>query len=213
MSKKSILLESLQLCGTEKKVEVFCEGTVFNCFNDQIILITSGILHLEQEGNTENIITYLNGEYLLDLSQILKCNNQKYQLVSDTNIEIILLSRKEFKELMMEKPSFIEWLIDSITAVTNKIMTEFSKKHYGSISKIKKSISNLYDEGILKPSDENKEWYEMPLFISQMDLIAYSYISRKTFRMKLNELINEKYFRVEKRKMLIHYSFFQSEVA
>lgn len=213
MSKKSILLESLQLCGTEKKVEVFSKGTIFDCSNDHIILTTSGVLHLEQVGNTESIITYLNGEYLLDLSHILQHNNQKYQLVSDTNIEVIQLSKEDFKKLTMEKPSFIEWLIDSIAAVTNKIMTEFSKKHYGSISKIKRSISNLYAEGILKPSDKNKEWYEMPTFMSQMDLISYSNISRKTFRIKLKEFIEEKYFKVEKRKILIHYSFFKSEEA
>lgn len=65
----------------------------------------------------------------------------------------------------------------------------------------------------MKPSDKNMEWYEMPTFMSQMDLISYSNISRKTFRIKLKEFIEEKYFRVEKRKILIHYSFFKSEEA
>lgn len=204
MSKKNILLQWLQLCGIEKNVEIFQAGTIFNHTCNQIILIVTGILHLEKLNNQKVIITYLNGEYLLDPSRFLQKGTQQYQLVCDTNIEIIRFTQEEFKKLVSEKPSIMEWLIETTSIITEKLLTEFPKKYGSAISKIQYSVSNMYEEGLLTPSTTFKEWYEMPLFMTKKDFMSYAYISKRTFQAKLKELKANHLFREEKRNSLIH---------
>lgn len=207
MSKKNSLIEGLQLCGIEKNIETFRAGTILNHTCNQIVLIITGVLHLENSNNQKVIVTYLNGEYLLDTARFLQMGTQKYQLVCDTNIEIIQVTQEEFKELVNEKPSILEWLIETTATLTEKLITEFSKIHGKHFSKIQNSASNLYKDGLLIPSTTYKEWYELPSFITEEDFISYAHVSKRTFQVKLKELEERRLFRVENRTLFIHGCF------
>lgn len=211
MSKKNVLLQWLQLCGIEKNVESFQAGTVLDHSWDQIILLITGVLHLENSNNKKRIITYLNGEYLLNPVRILQKDTQKYQMISDTNIEVIQITQAEFKKLVKEKPSIMEWLINDTVLITGKIITEFSKSKGVSLSKMQYSISILNEEGLLKPSETYKGWYELPLFITKEDFMSYSQISKRTFQDKLKELEANHLFHIEKRKIFVNGCFFDLE--
>ncbi|MBC1483162.1 Crp/Fnr family transcriptional regulator [Listeria sp. FSL L7-1485] len=207
MSKKNSLIEGLQLCGIEKNIETFQAGTIFNHTCNQIVLIITGVLHLENLNNQKVIITYLNGEYLLEPARFLQKGAQKYQLVCDTNIEIIRITQEEFKKLVNEKPSILEWLIETMATLTEKLITEFSKIHEKHFLKIQNSVSSLCKDGLLIKSTTYKEWYELPSFITREDFISYVHVPKRTFQVKLKELEENRLFRVENRTLFIHGCF------
>lgn len=86
-------------------------------FQDEFIIITKGILHVENK-KFHILHFFSNGDIINHQVAIISGENE-LRLICDTEVSLIYIDREFFFNYATNKPSYMEWLLEA-TLVNNK---------------------------------------------------------------------------------------------
>lgn len=161
-------------------------------FKNEFIIIHDGVLHL-QNANTQIIHFFSKGDVINQ--QVSNLNLiEKLYLVCDTEVELTFINREYFFNFAVNKPSYLEWLLEMTLMNNLNLYNELIKYEFSTENKIVHTLQHL----CIKLNTECQNNYlVVPPFINKYKLAKYSNISRTQLDKTLVSLNRKEMIKIE----------------
>lgn len=161
-------------------------------FKNEFIIIYDGILHM-QNADTQIIHFFSRGDVINQ--QVSSLNlEEKLFLVCDTDVELAFINREYFFNFAVNKPSYMEWLLEKTLMNNLNLYNELIKYEFSTENKVIHTLQHLCNK---LGAQRKNNYFVLPSFINKFKLAKYCNISRTQLNKTLDSLIQKEVIQIE----------------